>query len=380
MKNPRLFLFAGEASGDLHGSHLIKALKQQMPTLKLEGVAGPKMRAEGVDEILSMEEFQVMGITDVLKALPRLYKHFYRLRDHILSSQPEGIVLIDYPGFNLRLAKALRAKKYAGKIVHYVSPTVWACGRHRIEEMAKTLDLLLTIYPFEASYFQDTSLQVAYVGNPLCEYLEQYQYNKQWRESLGIPADQPLIALFPGSRLHEVQRHLPMMLEAASQYKRRFPEAIFAISGEPNAEIAFPTNLQNSVYWVPGKWTYELMRDSDLALAKSGTVTLELALHQRPTVVIYQLTWLNRLYAKYILKLNLPHYCIVNILSQQCTFPELIEKGLSTDNIFHHLASFSLHKEKRESCQTACRAVHQSLSGFTSSQSAAETILKVMAC
>lgn len=375
----RFFIFAGEQSGDLHGSYLMKALKKQQPFAKILGVGGPKMRAEGLETVLPMEEFEVMGLSDVIKALPKLYRHFYVIRDYILRTIPKIIILIDYPGFNLRLAKALRKKGYTGKIVHYVSPSVWAWGKHRIEEMANTLDLLLTIYPFEAAYFKHTSLPVTYVGNPLCEYIRNHNYNACWKDKLGIPKETPLIALFPGSRQTEIKRNLPMMLEAASLYKHKVPNAIFCVSGVHDISKLSDVfqNLRNALFSVPKEYTYELMRDSSVAIAKSGTVTLELALHQRPTVVIYKLTKLNRLYAKYILKLNLPHYCIVNILSEQTTFPELIEAGLSAKNIAHHLENLT-NQNKKNSCQKACSEIYNALNGKHSSSEAAQAILQVI--
>lgn len=378
MPTKSLFIFAGEQSGDLHGSHLIKALKAKQPDLKIAGVAGPKMRSKEMECILPMEAFEVMGFSDVVCALPRLYLQFYKIRDHILSKQPCGVILIDYPGFNLRLAKALRQKGYKGKIIHYVAPTVWAWGKHRINMMADTLDLLLTIYPFESAYFEK-KLNTTYVGNPLCEYLSTYQYDDLWQQKLAIPTNFPLIALFPGSRIHEITRNLPIMLQAASLYKKNHPEAIFCISGShPTLLASAPKNLQGALFSVPKKFNYELMRDSQMAIAKSGTVTLELALHERPTVVIYKLTLLNRLYAKYVLKLKLPHYCIVNILAKRTTFPELIEKGLSAQNIFQYLDTLNTDKDAFNNCLNACREIQKTLCKMNSSTTAAESILRVM--
>ncbi len=365
----RLFIFAGEKSGDLHGSHLIEALKHKHPSLFIEGVAGPKMRLHAISGPLTMEDFEVMGFSDVIRALPKLYSHFYKIRDHILATSPDVTLLIDYPGFNMRLAKALRQKGYRGKIVQYISPTVWAWGKHRIDELVKTLDLLLTIYPFEASYFTHTKLNVAYVGNPLTEYLSNYRYDEAWQEKIALPKTEQLIALFPGSRESEIKRNLPVMLEAAAMIKEKHPEALFAISCAHQHTQQFfneisgklPSQLHSAIFFVPREFTYELMRDSRTAIAKSGTVTLELALHRRPTVVIYMLTWLNRLYAQFVLKLNLPHYCIVNILAKHDVFPELIESGLTAHNLFNHFQTLNDNTPARQACQKTCAELHHIL-------------------
>lgn len=383
-KTPKLFIFAGENSGDLHGSHLIQAIKKTIPLISFDGVAGPRMRSHGIQGPHQMEDFEVMGITDVLKNLPKLCSQFYNIRNHILTTNPRGIVLIDYPGFNLRLAQALRKKGFKGKIIQYVSPSVWAHGAHRINQMAKTLDLLLTIFPFEKHSFDVTKLNVAYVGNPLCEYIKNYSYDEHWLEKLSLPKDKRIIALFPGSRHHEILRNLPIMLEAAAKYKKIAPDAVFAISCvHPTIfqQLHTPSILQGSLFTIPKEFTYELMRDSRTAIAKSGTVTLELALHKRPTVVVYKLTTLNRLYAQYILKLKLPFYCIVNILAKRCVFPELIEKGFSADILLQHLQTLDAQTPTRQECIEACEEISKSLSGDQdASLLSAKAIQEVLSC
>jgi lipid-A-disaccharide synthase len=379
----RLFIFAGEPSGDLHGSHLARNLKQKAPEIMIDGVAGPKMREENIHGPLIMEDFEVMGFSDVLCALPKLYSHFHCILKTILRLSPDGVVLIDYPGFNLRLAKALKKKGYQGKIIQYISPSVWAWGKHRIAEMEKTLDLLLTIYPFEAACFSKTDLKTQYIGSPIQEYISQHRYDGDWRKKLQIPAGQKkLIALFPGSRKAEIARNLPIILDTVDRMRQHDPEAIFAIScfNDATEEFLEKTNLEKVLYRVPKQFTYELMRDSTCAIAKSGTITLELALHKCPTAVVYRLSYLNRLYAKYILKVNLPYYCIVNILAQHEVFPELIEKGLDAENLFQQLKSISIDGPKRQACIQSCKEISNSLGTNDANSQASASILKAIRC
>lgn len=384
--NRRLFIFAGEKSGDLHGGHLAAALSQDFPNILIDGVAGPDMRSQGITGPLVMEDFEVMGLSDVILSLPKLYRQFYLVRDHIMATAPEAAILIDYPGFNLRLAKALRKKGYAGKIIQYVSPTVWAHGKKRIETMSKTLDLLLTIYPFEAHCFTGTSLNVSYVGNPLCEYIRNYHYDDAWQQKCGLPNSQHLIALFPGSREGEISRNLPIILESAEMVLKKYPETVFGISCiHPKTEEILKklasTHLQKALFCIPTRYTYELMRDSRSAIAKSGTVTLELALHNRPTVVIYQLSILNRIYAKYYLKLNLPHYCIVNILAQKTAFPELIESGLTPQNLYKQFQLIDQDGTFRQECFQTCSELAKTLEANSKASSlAAEFIKRLISC
>ncbi len=370
----KIFIFAGEPSGDLHGSHLLKALKSLIPHCQFEAVAGPLMRNVGVDQLLPMESFAVMGFTDVFLSLPGLIKKFYKVRNHILESQPDAVILIDYPGFNLRLASSLRKKGYTGKIIQYISPTVWAHGSNRIQKMSDTLDLLLTIYPFEKKYFENSPLKVEYIGHPLCQAIQNHTYAE-------FKKDQPIIAIFPGSRAGEIRRNFVKILESAAS----LTDVTFAISIANEKvkplieEILRPSSLKNYIL-VPKEQTYELMKNCKTAIAKSGTVTLELALHEKPTVVVYELSRLNRFIAKYILKLNLPFYCIVNILGEGQIFPELIEQGFTSENLTRNL--LSLHQEggARAHCIEECKRIKASLNEANPTEKASFSILKVLSC
>ena len=318
------------------------------------------MRAEGVECLMPMEKFAVMGFSDVLKAFPSLYKQFYAVRDAILKSQPDAVLFVDYPGLNLRMAKALRKSGYKGRLIHYICPSVWAWGKKRIEHMAATLDMLLTIYPFEAGCFEHTSLKVNYIGNPLNEYIARHRYQENWRSEFPW-TEQPLIALFPGSRQGEIRRNLPKQLRAAALFQKKHPDIAFAISCsnpdlKPMIETIIEEEKVGQAFTVPGKYTYELMRDCHSAVAKSGTVTLELALHKRPTVVVYELSTLNWFIAKFLIRLNMPHYCIVNILSEKRLFPELIEAGFDKENLARQLEN--IHSgPRREDCLQGCEQI-----------------------
>ncbi len=385
MKKTDLFIFAGEPSGDVHGGHLLKMLRREIPRLHVTGVGGPQMRSQGLELLLPMEEFEVMGFTDVLKALPRLYRQFNQVKAHILATKPEALVLIDYPGFNLRLAKALRKAGYAGKIIQYISPTVWAHGKQRIQQMANSLDLLMTIYPFEVACYAATALKVIYIGNPLKEYVEEHPYESDWKQQLGVKRG-PLLSLFPGSRKGEIERNLPKLLKAAAKLKNENPETIIAISCAHEEtfkqvqELIEKSDLRlnRDTFLVPKRYTYEMMRDSRASLAKSGTVTLELALHRCPTVVIYKLTRLNRFIAKWILKLNLPFYCIVNILVNSEVFPELIAEKFTSEEIWQKLKEIWEEGRRREECLKGCDQAIALLDKREASREAALAIKAVM--
>ena len=326
-----------------------------------------------------------MGFSDVIKKLPQIIRQFRFIRRSILELQPDGVILIDYPDFNLRLADHLRKKGYRGKIMYYISPTVWAWRKGRIALMTKNLDLLLTIYPFESQYYQGSSLPVTYVGNPLREYLKNYSYDPAWKEAVQIPSDAPILALFPGSRPGEIERNLPLQLQSVYRLlEQTGATRHVAISCDALGHTAallqvakkcgWPANKK--LYFVPRKYTYELMRDSHTALAKSGTVTLELALHHVPTVVIYKMTTFNYVVAKYLMRLNLPRYCIVNILLQKEAFTECIEYGLTVQNISEQLSKVDSPGAHRSACLMDCQSLSTILHGEDASTCAAEAILE----
>ena len=380
MTEKKIFLIAGEKSGDLHGSKLVQALKNQ-GSFHFKGVVGPLMRQVGIECTVAMENFQVMGFSDVLKSLPSLYRLFYQLRNEILSYNPDAVIFIDYPGFNLRLAKALRKKGFKGKLIHYICPSVWAWDKKRIDLMAKNLDLLLTIFPFEKECFSKTSLKVEYVGNPLYEYISKHDYRNDFEEAYPL-TKKPTIAIFPGSRISEVKRNLSKQLHSALLFQKENQDISFAISIAADelkpaiSEMINKVGLKNT-FTVPLSDTYNLMKKAHLAIAKSGTVTLELALHKCPTVVVYELSKLNRFIAKYIIGLKLPFYCIVNILKNKKVFPELIEHGFDPHNLFLNIKSL-YDGTSRKTCQEDCESILELFKDTIPSQKASLAIKEIL--
>jgi lipid-A-disaccharide synthase len=376
-----IFLFAGEPSGDMHGGHLLRELKTIFPSTSFWGVGGPNMRQEGIQCVLKMEQFAVMGFSDVIRSFPTLWKQFFEIKKSILKKVPETVILIDYPGFNLRLARHLRKGGYRGKIVQYISPTVWAHGKKRINLMAKTLDLLITIFPFEANLFSQTSLKVCYVGNPLQEYIANYPYLSNCLTTKPLPPDH-LIAIFPGSRKGEIQRNLSALLEASTLIKKKLPQAVFGISyADETIKLLIsdflkntPLRINEDAFLIPKKHTYELMHQCRTAIAKSGTIALELALHKIPTVVVYKLSLFNWLIAKFWLRLKLPFYCITNVLANKEIFPEFIDKPFTPQSIYHAVESLHIDGACRQECLSNCDKIEQMLGSHPASRRAAQEI------
>lgn len=364
-----LFLIAAEPSADLQGAKLIEALLTLAPHLRIAAVAGPRMRKLPIQTLFPMENLQVMGFIDVLKALPKIGKQFFAIRNTILSLNPKSVVTIDYPGFNLRLAKSLRKKKFPGKLIHYICPTVWAWGKKRIPLMEQNLDLLLTLFPFEKNCFSKSKMQIEHVGHPLTGAIPP---NFQKREKI--------LAIFPGSRHHEIERNLPLQLAVAKRIKAQDPSLQIAISISSldkeeqirNLVQDFPSLL------IPPDKHYALMQTAQLAIATSGTVTLELALHNTPTVVNYAIRPLDLFLAQKVFRIHLPFYCLVNIIASKEVFPEFFGPRLTEEALYSAAIKLWTDAEKQQECKQECEEIRRLLGDKNASEQAANRIMKTL--
>lgn len=356
-----IFIVAGEASGDQLGADLLHALYQQNPTLQISGIGGPKMRAARMEILFPMEELQVMGFLDVFFALPRLIWRFRKTIRAILQTNPAIVLTIDYPGFNLRLAKTLRKKGFKGKICHYICPSVWAWGKNRVQLIEKHHDLLLSVLPFEKSYFSP-SFRIEYIGHPLISKI-----------SLPSKQDSHLIAFFPGSRSHEIKKNLPYFLALIQRLQKEFPSYHFAISLSQEKYRPLLEKMSKKLPLV-----HDLKEASPLlAIAKSGTITLELALREIPTVVTYAISWLDTFLARTIFKISLPYYALPNLIAGKEIFPELIGPHLTAEQLYKKVKNLIETRETRSHMIKECRNLKNILGSGNASQKAAQLILSL---
>jgi lipid-A-disaccharide synthase len=354
-----LFLLAGEPSGDLQGAKLVEALLSLDPTLRIAAVAGPEMRKFPIECVEPMESLQVMGFTDVLFALPKIARLFFSLRRKILKLDPKAFVGIDYPGFNLRLHQSLKKSGFKGKLIHYICPTVWAWGKKRIPRMAATLDQLLTILPFEPSCFSHTPLPVEYVGHPLTEAIRSFKPDPTFRKRHGWQEEDKILAIFPGSRKQEVERNLPLQLQIAKKLQAEDPRLKIGVG-------------------IPFEERYQLMHTAHMALAKSGTVALELALHRTPTIVQYAIRPIDVFLATRVFNINLPFYSLPNLILQTEVFPELIGPHLTEERLYEEASRLWSNDAKRTHCQTLCETLWTQLGSDLASLKAAKKILNLL--
>lgn len=366
-----LFIVAGEPSGDLQGSKIIEELFKIRPDLKIGAVAGPRMRSHPIETFFPMENLQVMGFIDVIFALPKIIRQFFAIRKKILELQPKAVICIDYPGFNIRLEQSLRKKGYRGKLIHYVCPTVWAWGKKTIPKMAKTLDLLIPLFPFEKKCFEHTSLPVKYFGHPLISAIRSFIPDPLFRRG-------KIFALFPGSRKTEIERNFHLQLKVARKLQELDSELQIAVSiAHPDLKEQIRSFAPNALL-IPPEQNYDLMHNAHLALAKSGTVTLELALHNIPTIVNFAIRPIDVFIAQKIFRIDLPFYCIVNIIGSKEIFPEFFGPNLTEQALFSAAKKLWFDESARKLCSQGCKEVKDLLGSADASSAAAQEILKTL--
>lgn len=339
------FLIACEPSGDQLGKELLEKLKIAYPHSPFLGVGGEKMQKAGQKAFLSSTEFEVMGFTELFGSLFRLYKNFHRILQEIIQTKPQAIILIDYAEFHMILAKKLRKLGYPGKIIHYVVPSVWAWRPNRIQTLAKTHDLLLSILPFEKELFSSTPLKVVYVGHPLVKAIHEHSF-KNFYETFSLKKDLPILALFPGSRKQEIDRNFSTHLFAANAYLKKNKAQLVLCYASDALKTRIEKMCSLPITFIPQSYKYELMQNTSLALATSGTIVLELAFFSVPTLVLYKIPFLNYLLGRYLFRIKLKHFSLPNIIQKKEIYPEEIHFSIDREKILEKMERVLQKKEE----------------------------------
>lgn len=329
--SPKLMIIAGELSGDMHSAKLVRAIKQRSPSATFFGTGGSAMEAEGVEILQDIKEMAVMGFSEVARRYFFFRTLFHRLLAAAADRKPDAVILVDYPGFNLRIAKKLHAMGI--KTIYYICPQVWAWNKGRIPGMAATLDRLITIFPFEGKHFEGTGLKTDFVGHPLVEEADKALA----AEHVQLPwQSERRIALLPGSRKHEIDRLLPVLLDTAKLIAESGDKASFivAASSESTADY-LKAKLQTldagvSVS-VVANHTREVLRQARAAIVASGTATVETALMGCPMVIVYKVSLATYLIGKVLIKVN--NIGMVNIIAGKTICPEFIQSEAKPKNI-----------------------------------------------
>jgi lipid-A-disaccharide synthase len=374
----KIMLSVGEASGDLHGASLAQALKAIAPEVHLLGMGGAGMRAAGVDIVYDIADLGVMGFVEVLYNLPKMF----RLRDMLVAvmerERPAVLVVIDYPGFNMRLAAI--AKKMGIPVVSYISPSVWAWGKGRAKQVAETVNQVAAIFPFEAEVYRQAGAKVTFVGHPLLDIVHPEWDRATAYRHFGADPARPVVLLLPGSRRLEIDRLLAPMLEAAVTISHTVPKCQFFL---PVASTISREILQNILQRYPvtvqlttGN-TYDLMNIADLAIATSGTVTLEAALLNVPSVILYKTAFLTYAIGKVLVKIK--DIGLPNIVAGRRILPELLQYEVNAENIARYALPLLIDPEVRQRVRAELTEVRQRLGEPGAAERVARLVLEIAA-
>lgn len=327
-----IMLIAGEPSGDLHGARLAKAILERRPEARLSGMGGEQMRQAGVKLLFDPTKISTIGFVEAIKNIQVLRKVMLKLAETIRQQRPDVVVLIDYPGFNMRLARMVKAEDIP--LVYYFSPSAWAWGKSRAEKVAQTATKVVSVFPFEAEIYREAGADVTFVGHPLLDIVKPSMPAQEVRESLGIALKAPVVGLLPGSRRQEIELLLPEMLAAARLIKSALPKVRFVLPRAGSIEMALLQKhldkAQVEVQVVDGR-AYDLISISQAVIATSGTVTLETAVLGVPMVIIYKTGASTYLLGKMLVRI--PHIGLPNIILGRMAMPEYVQHDVKPEII-----------------------------------------------
>lgn len=320
----RIMIVAGEASGDIYGADLVREAHKFGPEVHYFGIGGQRMREAGVETLIDSKEMAVVGLVEVLKHFNVIAAAFLKLKHILRNDPPDLLILIDYPGFNLRLAKV--AKRAGVKVLYYISPQIWAWRQGRVKKIARLVDHMAVILPFEAAFYERAGVPVTFVGHPMLDMVQVTVNREQAAASFGLDPSRKIVGLFPGSRKNEIERLLPVIIDTAKLLKKQFPEIQFVV---PIASTLSRKELE--CQFVEGgidvafthDRIHDLIRACDAVISVSGTVTLEIALVGTPMVIIYKLSPLTYMLAKQLVKIE--HIGLCNIIAGETVVKELIQ-------------------------------------------------------
>lgn len=365
----KYFIIAGERSGDLHGSNLIKAIKKADNQANIKAWGGDYMQEAGAAITKHYRDLAFMGFLEVLKNLPTILGFIGECKKTIEEFQPDAIILIDYAGFNMRIAKWAKKKGY--KVFYYISPKVWAWNQSRAWSLKKNLDRLFVIFPFEVEFFKKYDFEVEFVGNPLFDAIATFKPAADFLKKNNL-SDKKIVALLPGSRKQEVEKMLNLMVATQSE----FADYQFVIAGVGNLSLDFYQPFLNENIKLVTDQTYDLLSHSTAALVTSGTATLETALFGVPQVVCYKTSGLSYKIAKWVIKV--PYISLVNLVAQKEVVKELIQDELTIENLSNELNKILNVADSRNKQINEYKQVKESLGDVGASEKTGRRIVEIL--
>jgi lipid-A-disaccharide synthase len=370
-------IVAGEASGDLHGAGLVREALRLDPTLSFFGIGGPRMREAGVETLVDSSEMAVVGIVEVLAHIGVISRAFMTLRQVIVSNPPDLLILIDYPDFNMLLARV--ARRHGVKVLYYISPQVWAWRTGRVKTIGRLVDRMAVVFPFEVPFYERAGVPVSFVGHPLADRVRPTMGRDEALASFGLDPGRRVVGLFPGSRRGEIAKLFPVILESAQQLRERYPDIQFILplaSSLTDGDIAPLLAASGLDVTVTQDRVYDVMQVCDAIITVSGTVTLEIALMGVPMVIIYKVSPLTYQVGKRLIRVD--HIGICNIVAGERVVPELIQDDASADRIAAEIGRYLDDPAYAEKTRAGLAMVKEKLGTGGCSERVAGIVLEML--
>lgn len=368
-----ILVLAGEASGDLHGAALIKAMKAIDPSLSFYGIGGDEMKREGLQLLYHINKMAFLGFVEVIKHLPFIKKVQTDVLKLVEEKNIQTCVLIDYPGFNLSIAKKLNAMER--KIIYYISPQIWAWGKHRIHKIKKLVNKMLVLFPFEETFYKNAGVDATFVGHPLIERINNYSFieRNEFFTQNNLDTQKEVLLVLPGSRIQEVAKIFPSVIEGAIAVAKKFNLQVVVGCSSNIDEKTFKNLSREKDYQVVKNKSYELFKYAKLGIIKSGTSTLEAALFGLPMVIVYKTNALTYFIGKKLVTLR--NIGLANIIAGETVVPELIQNAVNTKNILNECSNFLSDASLYKTISEKLKSLKEVLGNKDASKTAAEIIV-----
>ena len=380
MNSKNVLIIAGEVSGDLHGTSLIRELKKLDSSLKIFGIGGDKMRAEGMELIYHIDKMAFLGFVEVIKHLPFIKKVQRDIIDEVKKRKVREVVLIDYPGFNLNLAKKLKAlePELKLKLIYYITPQVWAWGKGRVNKIKELFNKVLVVFPFEEKFFKSKNVNAEFVGHPLIQEISSYKFltKDQLNKKFDLDSAKEILLILPGSRKQEVESIFPEAIKAANKLSDEFNMQIVVACSSSIDEKVFYGLTDQKNFKVIKDHTYDLLKYSKFGIVKSGTSTLEAGLMELPMVIIYKTSMLTYKIGKSLVKIK--NIGMANIVLDEQVVPELIQNEANAGNIYDTAKNILSNNALLNQIKLKLRRIKEVLGDKNAPQNAAKIIYTLL--
>ena len=378
MNSKNVLIIAGEVSGDLHGASLIRELKKLDSSLKIFGIGGDKMQAEGMELIYHIDKMAFLGFVEVIKHLPFIKKVQRNIIDEVKKRKVREVVLIDYPGFNLNLAKKLKQLDLKLELIYYITPQVWAWGKGRVNKIKELFNKVLVVFPFEEKFFKSKNVNAEFVGHPLIQEINSYKFltRDQLNKKFDLDPAKEILLILPGSRKQEVESIFPEAIKAANKLSHEFNMQIVVACSSSIDEKVFYGLTEQKNFKVVKDYTYDLLKHSKFGIVKSGTSTLEAGLMELPMVIIYKTSLLTYKIGKSLVKIK--NIGMANIVLDEQVVPELIQNEANAENIYDTAKNILSNNALLNQIKLKLRRIKEVLGDKNAPQNAAKIIYSLL--